>query len=86
MKDIIFNLSWVFVALSLLGNYFVIQKKTLGQWLWATSNIGWIAFNVYMQAWSAAFLFSVYFCLCVWGIITWTKDAKREAAAEKVSS
>lgn len=67
------SLSWIFVALSLLGNYFVIQKNVLGQWLWAVSNIGWISFNLYNAHYPQAFLFCVYFFMCVWGIIAWSK-------------
>lgn len=60
--------------LSLAGNVFVIKKNVLGQWLWGVSNLGWISFNLYMGIYSQAFLFTVYFGMCVWGIIAWTKD------------
>ena len=80
MENYIQLLSWVFVALSLMGNIFVIKKNVIGQWLWAFSNIGWIAFDFYIGAYSQAFLFSVYLCLCVWGIISWTKEAKDKEA------
>lgn len=73
------TLSWVFVALSLAGNVFVIKKNVLGQWLWALSNIGWISFDLYIGAYSQAFLFTVYFGMCVWGIIAWTKDSSKLA-------
>lgn len=73
------NLSWILVALSLAGNYFVIKKNVLGQWLWAIGNIGWIAFDLYMGAYSQAFLFTVYLGMCVWGIMLWTKEAKEKA-------
>lgn len=74
------TLSWVFVFLSLLGNYFVIKKNVLGQWLWAFSNLGWICFDLYLEAYSQAFLFGVYFGMCVWGIVAWTKEAKEQPA------
>ncbi len=75
------NLSWILVALSLAGNLFVIKKNVIGQWLWAISNLGWISFNLYIGAHSAAFLFTVYFGMCVWGIISWSRDEKAESAA-----
>lgn len=77
------DLSWVLVILSLAGNVFVIKKNVTGQWLWAISNVGWITFDLYIGAYSQAFLFSVYLCLCVWGIITWTREAKQELAREQ---
>jgi len=72
--EIIYNLSWVLVALSLIGNIFVVKKNVLGQWLWAISNVGWISYDIYIGAYSQAFLFSAYLLLCIWGIISWTKD------------
>jgi nicotinamide riboside transporter PnuC len=72
------NLSWILVALSLFGNVLVIKKNVIGQWLWAVSNIGWIAYNFSIHAYSQAFLFSVYFCLCVCGIYEWSKKPKEE--------
>lgn len=76
------NLSWILVALSLTGNYFVIKKNVLGQWLWAFSNIGWIIYDISIGAYSQAFLFAVYFSLCVWGIILWTKEDAAKATQQ----
>ena len=70
------DLSWVLVALSLAGNVFVIKKNVLGQWLWAFANMGWISFDIYKEAYSQAFLFAVYFGMCIWGIIAWSKEEK----------
>ena len=74
------SISWVFVTLSLLGNFFVIQKNVLGQWFWTVGNVGWVAFNLYNEAYSQAFLFAVYFMMSVYGIIAWTKEAKLQKA------
>jgi nicotinamide riboside transporter PnuC len=73
------TLSWALVVLSLAGNVFVIKKNVLGQWLWAFSNIGWVIFDLYIGAYSQAFLFAVYLGLCIWGIIAWTKDQSKSA-------
>lgn len=75
------QLSWILVILSLAGNIFVIKKNVLGQWLWATSNIGWIVFDLSIGAYSQAFLFLIYFAMCVWGIIAWSKESKASAEA-----
>lgn len=72
------NLSWVLVAISLAGNYFVIKKNVVGQWLWALGNVGWITFDLAIGAYSQAFLFTVYLGMCVWGIILWSKEAKEQ--------
>lgn len=73
-------IAWCLVALSLIGNVFVVKKNVLGQWLWVISNIGWVTYNITIGANAQAFLFAVYMGLCVWGIIAWTKTAKEAAA------
>ena len=75
------TLTWVLVILSLTGNVFVNKKNVLGQWLWALSNVGWVSYDLYIGAYSQAFLFCVYFGMCVWGIIAWSRDAKEAARA-----
>lgn len=72
--------SWALVVLSLTGNIFVIKKSVIGQWLWAISNTGWIAFNLYIGAYAQAFLFAVYFAMCVWGIWAWSKKPEPQTA------
>ncbi len=72
------QLSWILVILSLGGNVFVIKKNVIGQWLWALSNVGWITFDLYIGAYSQAFLFLIYLGMCVWGIIEWSKTPKAE--------
>lgn len=68
-----FDLSWVLVLMSLAGNVFVIKKNVIGQWLWAIANVGWVTYDLSIGAYSQAFLFAVYFGLCVWGITEWSK-------------
>lgn len=79
-------LSWVLVILSLAGNYFVIKKNVLGQWLWAISNLGWITYDLYIGAYSQAFLFSAFLGLCIWGIISWTREDARKVKREETLS
>jgi len=73
------QLSWILVFLSLAGNVFVIKKNVVGQWLWATSNIGWVIFDVSIGAYSQACLFMVYTGMCIWGIIAWSKKTELKA-------
>lgn len=67
------DLTWALVVLSLVGNLFVIKKNVIGQWLWAVSNLGWVTFNLYMEIYSQAFLFAVFFGLSIWAIVEWSK-------------
>lgn len=68
------SLSWLLVAMSLIGNIFVVKKNVFGQWLWGASNLGWISYDIYIEAYSQAVLFAFYFGFCVWGIIEWSKN------------
>lgn len=75
------NLSWVLVAISLLGNIFVIKRNVIGQWLWTVGNTGWILYDLSMGAYSQAFLFAAYLAMSIWGVIEWTRqDAKQKAS------
>lgn len=73
------DLSWVLVAISLTGNFFVIKKNVLGQWLGAFGNLCWIAFDISLGAYSQAFLFGIYCAMCIWGIMLWSKEVKASA-------
>lgn len=74
-------LSWGLVALSLLGNVFVIKKNVLGQWLWAVSNVGWVTYNLVIGAYAPAFLFTIYLGMCIWGIIAWSRTESTAVAS-----
>lgn len=82
LTAILEKLSWVLVGMSLLGNIFVIKKKVIGQWLWAIANVGWVAYDLWIGAYSQAFLFFVYLLLCIWGIYAWTRDERLQKNQE----
>lgn len=73
------HLSWVLAGISLIGNYFVIKKNVLGQWIWMVGNIGWIGMDLWKGLEAQAFLFAVYTGMCIWGIILWSREAKDAA-------
>lgn len=76
------NLSWILVMISLIGNIFVIKRNVAGQWLWTIGNAGWIAYDLYMGAYSQAFLFGAYLAMSIWGVIEWTREDRKKAAAQ----
>ncbi|MFA5249957.1 MAG: nicotinamide mononucleotide transporter [Parachlamydiales bacterium] len=73
-------LSWVFVALSLIGNLFVIKKSVYGYWLWILANLGWIVYDFQIKAYSQSFLFFAYLLLAIWGVFEWSKKPSGEKA------
>lgn len=63
------NLTWILVALSILGNVFVIyDRKTMGYVIWLVANAGWIVYNIYIAEYSQMSLFIVYSFLAMLGI------------------
>ena len=66
--------SWLFTFLSLLGYFFVIRKLLIGQWVWAISNIGWVAYHIYKDNPSSACLFAIYLAMNIWGITVWSRE------------
>lgn len=62
---------WVFVGLSLVGNILVIKKNWLGYVLWLITNSAWILYNIYLQVYSQAVLFTIYNILALYGIYIW---------------
>lgn len=67
-----------FVAVSVLGNVGVNLKRRWGQALWIAANVFWIGFNLHIESYSQALLFTIYLGLAIWGWITW-KEGKHEA-------
>lgn len=74
------TISWILVAISLVGNVFVIKKNVIGQWMWAASNIGLICYNLHVGATAQVFLFSAYLLMCLWGILAWSKKSEKTEA------
>ena len=63
--------SWIFVALSIIGNIFIIHhKRTLGYSTWTVANVGWVGYNAYISEYSQMSLFVVYLFLSIYGIYT----------------
>jgi nicotinamide riboside transporter PnuC len=62
---------WLLTTLSLAGTWFNIQKNILGWFIWAVANLGWVVSFTRKGMLAEATLFSVYFLLCIYGIIKW---------------
>ncbi|MGC2422744.1 MAG: nicotinamide mononucleotide transporter [Nitrospirota bacterium] len=65
---------WALVALSLLGNYWVVKKDRKGYVVWIVSNIGWIAFGLHFRHYGQVAMFGAYTAFSIWGFIRWSKD------------
>ena len=64
---------WSLTALSLAGTWFNIQKNIIGWYIWAVANLGWVVSFMQKGMLAEATLFSIYFILCIYGIIKWRR-------------
>ena len=72
-KEFLNYIGFVFIILSITGNYFVIKKSVKGFYFWSVANVGWIIINFAAGLWSEALLFILYLFFAVWGIVSWKK-------------
>lgn len=69
-------LEWIAVALSIVGNLFVIKRRVEGFILWSIANVLWIYIGVITSLWGMTTLFIVYFLISMYGIFSWSKKKK----------
>lgn len=66
--------AWIGVFLSLTGNILTIQKSVWGWVIWGLADLVWLCYNIYMELWAQAFLFTIYTLVCIYGVCKWSKD------------
>ena len=69
---------WILTVISLVGVILNIQKKRSCFLFWMFSNALWAAIDFYSDLPAQGVLFVCYFCLAVWGYISWG-HTKRES-------
>ncbi len=70
------NYAWLITVASIIGTVANIKKKRWCFYIWVVTNFLWMSINLYIKFYPQAFLFFIYFCLAIWGIIEW--KTKRE--------
>lgn len=68
-------LTWALTALSLAGTVLVIRRRVEGFYLWAVTNIGWVAVDLNAGLPAQAALFGAYLALSVYGVWEWKREA-----------
>ena len=76
-KELITNLTWIIVGLSLLGAILNARAKLVGFYVWIVANILWVAFDIYIGAYSQAALFVVYTLISAYGIYSWKRQGRK---------
>jgi len=60
-------------CLSLIGTIANIKKKRWCFIIWAGTNAMWATVDWVMKLYAQSFLFAVYFCLSIWGMMEWKR-------------
>ena len=64
---------WVVTAAALVGVVLNIRKDSRCFMIWAFTNAAFALETWIYGAWNMTVLFSIYFVLAIWGLISWKK-------------
>jgi hypothetical protein len=63
--------TWLLTILSIIGVVLNIYKKRSCFIIWSFTNGLWAIVDFYYEIYAQAALFTVYFCLAIYGLIKW---------------
>ncbi len=76
-KILIEIFTWTLAALSTVGLILSIKKLRSCFPNWAVTNVCWMIYDFYIEAYAQSALFAVYVGLSVWGMVQWRRDARK---------
>jgi nicotinamide riboside transporter PnuC len=71
---------WLVSALALVGVVLNIKKRASCFAIWTITNIAWTVIDLRAGLEAQAALFAIYSGLSVYGLVEWTKTAKRPSS------
>lgn len=69
-------ITWLLTLFSIIGVILNAQRKVSGFYYWLPTNVGWVLVDWHQGLHGQAALFAFYIIMCIYGIITWRKEAK----------
>ena len=69
------QVSWAITVASLIGTVLNIKKNKACFMIWAITNAFWAVYDFNIGAYAQAALFATYFCLALWGLWEWHREA-----------
>ncbi len=70
--------TWPLAFLTVIGVVLNVKKHRSCFFIWSLTNIFWVIYNYSTGSYAQSAVFAVYFCLAIWGIIRWGRDAGKE--------
>jgi nicotinamide riboside transporter PnuC len=73
---------WVLTALSIIGSWYNIQKRSSCWLIWSLANVGWIISFSLKEMYPQATLFIVYLCISLYGWAKWSDNNSKKIELE----
>jgi len=71
------TISWILTVWAIIGAILNARGSIKGFYIWIVGNIGWVAYNLYIEEWALAALFVVYTLISTYGIYQWRKKKSK---------
>jgi len=78
-------MEWMIAFFSVVGTIANIKQKWWGFAIWMVTNGAWVIIDILTGAYAQAAMFSIYFGLAVWGMISWIRNKKKKRRIKKNS-
>lgn len=78
-------LLWFNTVLAITGTFLNAKGKRISFVFWMVTNMVFVAYNLYIQSYQQAALFSVYLGLALFGWISWGKKQKADDTTKEPS-
>lgn len=72
---------WFNTIIAIIGTFLNAKRVRFGFIIWMITNAVFVGYNIYLNSYPQAALFTVYFGLAMFGWITWGKQEKTSKKA-----
>jgi nicotinamide riboside transporter PnuC len=67
-------LNWISVVIAITGAVLNARKNIISYYFWVVSNAMIIVLNLMQGRYDMVALFSVYLCICIYGLLNWRRN------------
>lgn len=70
-------MTWLVVAIALIGNICVIRKNSLGFYCWFFTDCYFLVHNILLEDYQQSMIFFLYILMAIYGLISWRKQNEK---------